>query len=166
MVHGVCVTSFSANETVKGQFLILEPRHSHPLIKHVIRTPDVYIIPRDNGQLYIGATMEEEGFDNRQTAGASLDLLYHAFQVLPGVYEMIVREHGHGFRPALRDNQPMIGASSHPNLWLNIGHYRHGIMLAPGAANLVTAALFDNVDIPTFRPTRFSAIDPHMNGSV
>ena len=72
-------------------------------------------------------------------------------------YEMIVREHGHGFRPALRDNQPMIGPCAHPNLWLNIGHYRHGIMLAPGAATLFTEALFDSVDIPpAFSTTRFS----------
>ena len=143
---------------VKGQFLILAPKEdSEPLIQHVIRTPDVYIIPRENGQLYLGATMEEEGFDDRQTAGASLDLLYHAFQVLPGVYEMIVRESGHGFRPALRDNQPMIGPSSHSNLWFNIGHYRHGIMLAPAAAALFTNALLDKTPIPkTFSPNRFS----------
>ena len=143
---------------VKGQFLILEPKDNcEPLIQHVIRTPDVYIIPRENGCLYIGATMEEEGFDVRQTAGATLDLLYHAFQVLPGVYEMIVRESGHGFRPALRDNQPLIGPSLHPNLWYNIGHYRHGIMLAPGAAHLFTKSLLDGMDIPqAFSANRFS----------
>ena len=147
---------------VKGQFLILEPKeHSEPLIEQVIRTPDVYIIPRENGQLYVGATMEEEGFDNRQTAGASLDLLYHAFQVLPGVYEMIVRESGHGFRPALRDNQPMIGPSTHSNLWLNIGHYRHGIMLAPAAAQLFTDALLHKANIPNaFASSRFSIGPP------
>ena len=127
----------------------------------MIRTPDVYIIPRENGQLYVGATMEEEGFDSRQTAGASLDLLYHAFQVLPGVYEMIIRESGHGFRPALRDNQPMIGSSSHPNLWFNIGHYRHGIMLAPAAGRLFTDALLDETIIPyAFSPSRFSFGQP------
>ena len=143
---------------VKGQFLLIEPKEgSEPLIEQVIRTPDVYIIPRENGQLYVGATMEEEGFDDRQTVGAALDLLYHAFQVLPGVYEMIIQESGHGFRPALRDNQPMIGASSHPNLWLNIGHYRHGIMLAPGAAQLFTDALLNQTVIPNaFSPHRFS----------
>lgn len=143
---------------VKGQFLILGPKDDFtPLIQHVIRTPDVYIIPRENGHLYLGATMEEEGFDARQTAGASLDLLYHAFQVLPGVYEMIVRESGHGFRPALRDNQPMIGPSPHPNLWFNIGHYRHGIMLAPEAANLFADALCNERTIPSaFSSNRFS----------
>ena len=147
---------------VKGQFLILEPKKdSKPLIERVIRTPDVYIIPRKNGHLYIGASMEEEGFNHRQTVGASLDLLYHAFQVLPGVYEMNILEGGHGFRPALRDNQPMIGPSSHSNLWLNIGHYRHGIMLAPAAGKLFVDALHKETLIPdAFSANRFSTNDP------
>ena len=142
---------------VKGQFLLLAPKDdSTPLIEHVIRTPDVYIIPREDGQLYIGATMEEEGFDTRQTVGATLDLLYHAFQVLPGVYEMIVVEQGTGFRPALRDNQPLIGPSNIQNLWFNIGHYRHGIMLAPAAATLLTKTLLDGQSIPdSFSPVRY-----------
>ena len=142
---------------VKGQYIILAPKNgTSPLIDTVIRTPDVYIIPRANGQLYIGATMEEEDFDTRQTAGATLDLLYHAFQVLPAIYEMVVVENGQGFRPALRDNQPMIGQSQHPNMWLNIGHYRHGIMLAPAAGALLANALTNGTSIPeTFSTERF-----------
>lgn len=142
---------------VKGQYLLLGPKKgSTPLIEHVIRTPDVYIIPREDGCLYIGATMEEEGFDTRQTVGATLDLLYHAFQVLPGVYELVILEQGSGFRPALRDNQPMIGPSTLSNLWFNIGHYRHGIMLAPAAAQLLCNALLHEAPIPkTFDSRRF-----------
>ena len=142
---------------VKGQYLLLGPKEGHaPLIEHVIRTPDVYIIPREDGCLYIGATMEEESFDSRQTAGATLDLLYHAFQVLPGVYELLILEQGCGFRPALRDNQPMIGQSTPSNLWFNLGHYRHGIMLAPAAAQLLANALLHQAPIPkAFGATRF-----------
>ena len=107
----------------------------------------------------MGATMEEEDFDARQTAGATLDFLYHAFQVLPGVYEMVVEHSGCGFRPALRDNQPLIGPGPLKNLWLNIGHYRHGVMLAPAAANLLSQALLENVSIPDdFGWTRFTSI--------
>ena len=83
---------------VKGQFIILAPKEqSEPLLNHVVRTPDVYLIPRRNGRIYIGATMEEEGWDTKQSAGATLDFLYHAFQVLPGVYEMNIEESGCGF---------------------------------------------------------------------
>jgi glycine oxidase len=148
---------------VKGQFLILGPKSgTTPIIDTVIRTPDVYIIPRDHGQIYLGATMEEEDFDPRQTAGATLDLLYHAFQILPAVYEMIILEQGHGFRPALRDNQPMIGQSSYGNLWFNLGHYRHGIMLAPAAADLLANAMLNKVKIPdAFSPNRFGPL--HIN---
>ena len=134
---------------VKGQYLVLAPKiPSIPLINCVIRTPDVYLIPRKNGRIYVGATMEEEDFDSRQTVGATLDFLYHAFQVLPGVYELIIEHSGCGFRPALRDNQPLIGAGPLRNLWLNIGHYRHGVMLAPAAAKLLTDALLEQVSIP------------------
>ena len=83
--------------------------------------------------------MEEEGFEAHLTAGAMMDLSYHAWQVLPGIYEHKIAEIGCGFRPALRDNQPKIGQhSEHPGLWMNIGHYRHGIMLAPAAAKKLT----------------------------
>ncbi len=147
---------------VKGQYLLLAPKEGQEtLVNHVIRTPDVYIIPREKGQLYIGATMEEESFDNRETVGATLDLLYHAFQVLPGVYEMVVVEHGKGFRPALRDNQPLIGPhyrsdGTSSNLWFNLGHYRHGIMLAPQAATLLKDALLYQHPIPmAFDQRRF-----------
>lgn len=142
---------------VKGQYVILKPKTpSEPLLDHVVRTPDVYLIPRANGHIYIGATMEEEGWDTQQTAGATLDFLYHAFQVLPGVYEMNIAESGCGFRPALRDNQPLIGATHLSNVFCNIGHYRHGILLAPAAAEMCAKSIDDTQTPPdTFSWSRF-----------
>ena len=137
---------------VKGQYLLLQ---GAPLIQSVIRTPDVYMVPRKNGQLYIGATMEEEGFSEHLTAGSMMDLLYHTFQVLRGIYELKILEHAVGFRPALRDNQPVIGKSSVKDLWLNTAHYRHGIMLAPQAATILCNLLEGAEESIHFSATRF-----------
>lgn len=124
---------------VKGQFIRLQGKDK--LLDRVVRTPNVYCIPRQNGELFLGATMEEEGFNSSNTAGPVMDFLYHAFQILPAVYELSIQEIGAGFRPALRDNQPLISSSPLKNCWFNTAHYRHGILIAPAAAQLFTKLL-------------------------
>lgn len=137
---------------VKGQYIILQ---GVPLIEHTIRTPDVYMVPRPNGELYIGATMEEEGFDTHLRAGHQLDLLYHCWQFLRGIYELQIKESNVGFRPALRDHQPAIGESQLSNLWLNIGHFRHGITIAPAASQLLFRVMESGAAHLHFSPLRF-----------
>ena len=137
---------------VKGQYIILK---GQPLTEHTLRSPDVYMVPRPNGQLYIGASMEEEGFCTQLRAGHQLDLLYHAWQFLRGIYELHIEESGCGFRPALRDNQPGIGATPLHNLWLNIGHFRHGITIAPKAAEFLLHCIKKPNTTNPFSPLRF-----------
>lgn len=137
---------------VKGQYVIVE---GTPLISHTIRTPDVYMVPRPNGEIYIGATMEEEGFCERLRAGHQLDLLYHSWQFIRGIYELHIKEVGVGFRPALRDHQPAIGRSHLHNLWLNIGHFRHGITIAPAASKLILHHIKKPDTRDSFSPLRF-----------
>ena len=137
---------------VKGQYVIVE---GAPLISHTIRTPDVYMVPRPNGEIYIGATMEEEGFCNRLRAGHQLDLLYHSWQFIRGIYELHIKEAGVGFRPALRDHQPAIGRAHLQNLWLNIGHFRHGITIAPAASKLLLHHIEKPDTRDAFSPLRF-----------
>lgn len=136
---------------VKGQYIIIKGNN---LLQHVTRTPNVYIIPRANNQTFLGATMEEEGFNSTQTVGATMDLLYHAFQILPEIYECTVVETGCGFRPAMRDNHPILGQTSVENLYCNTGHYRHGIMLAPYLASMFAKSL----ETPSIIPTEFSTL--------
>lgn len=119
---------------VKGQTLRLR---GEALIRHVVRTPDVYLVPRANGELVVGATTEDQGFDHRPMAGAVLDLLLAAWRVLPGIYDLEVTELSVGFRPALRDNLPAIGPSKTKGLFVATGHYRHGVLLAPATARLL-----------------------------
>lgn len=144
--------SWLPQRPVKGQYVILE---GDPLISHTIRTPDVYMVPRPNGELYIGATMEEEGFCERLRAGHQLDLLYHSWQFVRGIYELHIKETGVGFRPALRDHQPAIGRAHLRNLWLNIGHFRHGITIAPAASKLMLHHIEKPDTRDAFSPLRF-----------
>lgn len=123
---------------VKGQTLRL--RSARPVIEHVLRGSvrgvPVYLVPRDNGELVVGATSEDAGYDERPRAGAVYDLLRDAQHLLPAVLEMELVEVSTGLRPGTPDNRPIIGAIR-PGLVVATGHYRNGILLAPITADAV-----------------------------
>lgn len=119
---------------VKGQLLRLRGER---LLGRAVRTPDVYFVPGDGGELVVGATVEEQGFDARPTAGAVLDLLRFGWQALPAISELEIAEVSVGFRPALRDHLPVIGPTEVPGLLVATGHYRKGLLLAPVTAHHV-----------------------------
>jgi len=140
---------------VKGQVLRLR---GEVLARHVIRTPDVYLVPRGDGELVVGATVEEMGFDERVTAGAVHDLLREARRVLPGTAELEMAEARVGFRPAFRDHLPAIGAIE-DGLFIAAGHYRNGVALAPVTARLLADLICDGRTDPAlapFDPLRFA----------
>jgi glycine oxidase len=146
---------------VKGQILRLRARDLAPLpATRVIRTPEVYAVPREDGRLVVGATMEEQGFDVSVTAGGVLELLRRAYDALPGIAELELVEARAGLRPAAPDNGPVVGESDVPGLVWATGHWRNGILLAPvtGAA---VAALLAGAEPPAeltpYSPHRFSA---------
>jgi glycine oxidase len=146
---------------VKGQILRLRgPR----LINHVLRTPDVYLVPREDGELVIGATSEEQGFDTTITTWAVMDLLRDAWRILPGISEMELSEISAGLRPALRDHLPAIGPTAVEGLFLATGHYRHGVLLAPVTARLLADALKGEPVPPAFDPRRLLA--PSATGAA
>jgi glycine oxidase len=117
---------------VKGQVVRLS---GSELIRHVVRSPDVYLVPRRGGELLVGATMEEQGLDALPTAGAVLDLLREAWRLLPGVYDLAVTELSVGFRPVVRDHRPVIGGTATRGLYIATGHFRNGVLLAPTTAH-------------------------------
>ena len=115
---------------VRGQMISValgEP----PLTGHVIRAPDAYLVPKSDGRLLIGATMEERGFDLRHTAGGVLDLLTGAWEALPGIYDAPILDMWTGLRPITLTNTPVIGTTEIDGLHLCVGHGRNGILLAP-----------------------------------
>ena len=123
---------------VKGQLVRLT---GPELVRHVVRTPDVYLVPRRGGELLVGATMEEQGLDALPTAGATLDLLREAWRVLPGVYDLSVTELSVGFRPVVRDHRPVIGAAATRGLYVATGHFRNGVLLAPATAHYLAESI-------------------------
>lgn len=135
---------------VKGQVVRLR---GETLLRHVVRTPEVYLVPRAEGELFVGATQEEVGLDASPTAGAVFELLRAAHAVLPGVTELALEAVDVGFRPALRDHLPALGALG-PGRWVATGHFRNGVLLAPATARHMADAL-DGGPSPPFSPARF-----------
>ena len=127
---------------VKGEVLELRTRVGHePPARGIIASERVYLVPRRDGRLIVGATQEEQGFDTTVTAGGALELLREAYRVLPEVAEMELAGAIAGLRPGTPDNLPRIGPGAVDGLVLATGHFRNGILLAPLTAELVAAQL-------------------------
>lgn len=122
---------------VRGQMIVVE-LGSPPLCRRVLRGPDAYLVPKGDGRLLIGATMEERGFDERPTAGGVMDLLVGAWEILPAIHDAPILDIWTGFRPVTLDNEPVMRRSQRfTNVIYALGHGRNGILLAPRSANVV-----------------------------
>jgi len=120
---------------VKGQMLGL--RMEGPLVlRHVVRGPRAYLVPKPDGRLVVGATSEERGFDASVTGGGVYRILEGAVEVVPAVEELAFEAAWAGFRPAARDGNPILGRAA-PGVFLAAGHYRHGVLLTPVTADEV-----------------------------
>ncbi|MEV1179432.1 FAD-dependent oxidoreductase, partial [Nonomuraea sp. NPDC049784] len=114
----------------------VRPRRARCVRGTVHGTP-VYLVPRGDGELVVGATQEEMGFDTRVTAGGLYELLRDARELVPGVTELEVADVVAGLRPGTPDNLPVIGPSGTPGLALATGHHRGGVLLAPLTADIL-----------------------------
>lgn len=125
---------------VKGQILRL--RDSLGLlegtVRALVRGRHVYLVPCAGDRLIVGATIEEQGFDDTVTAGGVHDLLRDAIEVVPGVAELELVEALARPRPGTPDNAPILGASKLPGLVLACGHHRNGVLLTPVTADAIT----------------------------
>lgn len=137
---------------VKGQMLALAMDPAAPLLRHVLWAPRAYLVPRREGRLVIGATVEERGFDDRLTAGGVLALLDGAWRALPGIEELAVAEMWTGFRPGSRDDAPVLGASPVDGLILATGHHRNGILLTPVTVEAVSRLILTGETLEAIRP--------------
>jgi len=152
---------------VKGQLLRLRhPAGVPPVISHTIRAivrgTDVYLVPRADGELVVGATQEERGPDQTVTAGAVHDLLHDAMSVLPVTSELILAETCAGLRPGTPDNGPVVGPCGPAGLLLATGHYRNGILMSPVTADAAVALLAGQApaaEWEPFTPQRFAGQD-------
>lgn len=147
---------------VKGQVIRLRTRT--PFLgratRGLVRGSSVYLVPRADGEIVLGATQEELGFDTRVTAGGLWELLRDARELLPGITELEFAEVSAGLRPGSPDNAPVMGPSALPGLLVGTGHFRNGILLTPVSADILSAMLLDG-PVPgvagPFSPDRFSA---------
>lgn len=154
---------------VKGQILRLRAPDGGPAgFRHVLRAHvdgrGVYLVPRADGEVVVGATVEERG-DQLVTAGAVLDLLRAAAEVLPEIAEYELVAVRAGLRPGTPDNAPLLGRlAGRPDLVVASGHYRHGIVLTPLTADLIADLLTTGVVDPMLAPLapdRFGGLTEH-----
>ncbi|MEA2440366.1 MAG: glycine oxidase [Thermoleophilaceae bacterium] len=139
---------------VKGQILRLR---GGPLAERLVRTPRCYVVSRPDGEVVVGATVEERGFDTTVTADGVFRLLEAAREVLPDVAELEFAEAAARLRPGTPDNAPLIGA--HEGVVWATGHHRNGVLLAPITAAAVAAMVSGEPPpqaVEPFEPGRFA----------
>ncbi|WP_327069578.1 glycine oxidase ThiO [Kitasatospora sp. NBC_01302] len=158
---------------VKGQILRLRiPGAYAPFlsrnVRAVVRGGHLYLVPRANGELVIGATTEEQGYDTTVTAGGVYELLRDAHELVPGITELPLVESSAGLRPGSPDNAPLLGPTALPGLLAATGHYRNGVLLTPVTGDLLAECLatgtVPELAVP-FSPARFAAV-PTLAGSA
>ena len=137
---------------IKGQMLALRMDSTAPLLTHVVWAPGAYLVPRLDGRLLVGATVEEKGYDTSLTAGGILTLLEAAWRVVPAVEELPIDEMWVGHRPGSRDDAPILGTGLIDGLIYATGHHRNGILLTPITADAIAELVFEGAADPAIRP--------------
>jgi glycine oxidase len=153
----------------KGQMVVVEDRtpddRTTVRLRFVLRTPEVYLVPRGDGRIVIGATVEDAGFDKLVEEAAIAHLLERAATLWPPVRNARIVDSWAGLRPATHDELPVIDRCG-MHSWAAVGHFRNGILLAPGTARLVRELVLgeaQSVDLTAFRCDRFGASSVHLS---
>jgi glycine oxidase len=158
---GAWAGSFSTHRIptrpVKGQMLAVACAERNAL-RHVIRGPEVYLVPRSDGRIVIGSTLEEVGFDKRTHAETIHRMHQAAIGIVPVLGQARILEAWAGLRPGTPDDLPILGATSTPGYCVATGHFRDGILLAPVTAHVMAQVIMGaspDYDISNFSPARF-----------
>jgi glycine oxidase len=148
---------------IRGQVLTLRQPPGDPLIARTVRGivwgSSIYLVPRDDGRVVIGATVEERGFDTTPTAGGAYVLLRDALAIVPGLDDAELVAVRAGLRPGSPDDLPMIGPSGVEGLVIATGHHRNGILLTPVTAEAVVALVTGGsvpAEVAACDPRRFA----------
>jgi glycine oxidase len=127
-------------EPWKGQIFTVQMER--PLdLAYVLRSPEVYLVPRGGGKIVVGATVERVGFDRRVDPLTIRRLQAQAAKLWPPIASAEVVESWTGLRPGTSDGLPLIGSAGHPRCWVATGHFRNGILLAPATGLIVRQLL-------------------------
>ena len=121
---------------IRGQMLLF--KFAVPPLPHIVLQKNLYLIPRRDGHLLVGSTLEDVGFDKSTTAEVRDDLLRRAVALLPALHGMPIVKHWAGLRPASPGNIPTIGRHPHlHNLYINSGHFRYGVTMSPASVEVL-----------------------------
>jgi len=140
---------------VKGQMLAVVGQR---VLTHVVRSPEVYLVPRSDGRILIGATVEEAGYDKRTGADTIQRLHQAAIMLIPALQQARVLEAWAGLRPGTPDGLPILGESRTPGYFVATGHFRDGILLTPVTAEVMARVITGTQpeqNISAFSPARF-----------
>jgi glycine oxidase len=150
---------------VKGQILTLRQPPDEPLVGRTVRGivhgTSVYLVPRDDGRVVVGATSEERGWDTTPTAGGAYELLRDALTLIPGLDDAELVAVRSGLRPGSPDDLPMLGRSALDGLIVATGHHRNGILLTPVTADAVAALVGGGAvpdEVAACDPRRFAEV--------
>ena len=146
-------------EPVKGQMIALSVPSG--FVRRATWVPGAYLVPRDDGRLLIGATVESSGFDERVTAEGVHELLHAALGAAPSLGSFTITESWAGLRPGTPDGLPLLGSTELGGFVLATGHYRNGILLAPATARAIADAIErrETAALDPFSIARFSTED-------
>ena len=128
-------------------------------IRHVLHSSHAYLVPRNDGRIVIGATVEYVGFNKAVTAGGIRGLLNAAIELVPSLTDSEIVETWAGFRPDTEDHLPVIGACAVANLFLATGHFRNGILLAPVTAEIIAQCIIEQKVADGLRPFSINRFD-------
>jgi len=166
-IAGIPTSALPPVRPVKGQILRLRA-HSPALLptyclRGLVNGHEIYLVPRADGELVVGATVEEQGFDTTTRAGAVRELLRDARAVMPAIDELELAEISAALRPGSPDNTPIIGPTAVNGLTVATGHFRNGVLLAPLTADLLAALVTGSLTdadrelLDVVSPLRFAA---------
>jgi glycine oxidase len=144
---------------VRGQMIAFRPDREAPGVRRVTRSEQGYLLPRSDGRIVAGSTIEEARFDKFVTGAGLRKILESALAICPDLGSAEVVETWAGLRPGTPDDLPILGPADCEGLWIATGHYRSGILLAPATANLFRnwiVCASSGVDVTAFSPLRFS----------
>jgi len=153
---GQILTPRFPTRPVKGQMLSVA---AHNVLQHVVRAPEVYLVPRSDGRTLIGATVEEAGFDKRTVPDTIRRLRDAAVRLVPRLGDARILEDWAGLRPGTPDDLPILGATETPGYFVATGHFRNGILLAPVTAEAIAQVITGSdcsYDLSVFSASRFS----------
>jgi glycine oxidase len=151
-------------EPIRGQMLCCEARPQ--ISRHVIYSSRGYLVPRHDGRLLAGSTVEHVGFDQSVTEEGCQAIRSMAIEIAPGIAALPIIDSWAGFRPRAQDNLPVLGASAGvAGLFFATGHYRNGILLAPITGKVLADAIVHGhmpASFESFSPDRFRASLPSL----